>query len=256
MNNRYRVTLLFSLILMVSPAYLYCQEESVIFDKGIEQYELGDYQGAVKSWEKLISAGFVSSDLYYNLGNALFKDENIPGAILYYEKSLLIKPFNEDIRYNLEIARSYTVDSFETITEFFFVKWFKMLSLIFSSNYWALISLVLFILTLTLLLIYLFSGRLNIKKISFIFSLFFLFSSLATISLSHQNRIITIKNRDAIIFSPVVTGRSSPDKSGNDLFVIHEGTRVKIEDELGEWYKIRLSDGNIGWVRFDDLRKI
>ncbi|MCD4769633.1 MAG: SH3 domain-containing protein [Bacteroidales bacterium] len=255
-SKRYIIAGFFSLIILTFSAHVYCQEEKMVFDKGVEQYGSGDYQGAIKTWEKLVSSGFISPDLYYNLGNAFFKDGGIPGAILYYEKALLIKPFNEDIQYNLEIARSYTVDSFETISELFYIRWFKMISLMFSSNYWALISLILFICTLGLLLIYLFSGRLNVKKLSFIAALFLLISSIITISFSYQNRIITIKKRDAIIFTPVVTGKSSPDESGNDLFVIHEGTRVKIEDELGEWYEIRLSDGNVGWIRSEDVRKI
>lgn len=256
MSKRLLIAGFFSLVFLAFSAYLYSQEEKMVFNEGVEQYGSGNYKGAIKSWEKLVSSGFVSPDLYYNLGNAFFKEGEIPGAILYYEKALLIKPFNEDIRYNLEIARSYTVDSFEIITEIFFIRWYKMISLLITSNFWALISLILFVCTLGLLLIYLFSGKLNTKKFSFIVALFLLISSLIAISFSYQNRVITIEKRDAIIFTPVVTGKSSPDESGNDLFVIHEGTRVKIEDELGEWYEIRLSDGNVGWIRSEDARKI
>ena len=60
----------------------------------------------------------------------------------------------------------------------------------------------------------------------------------------------------AIIYNPVVSGKSSPDNSGTDLFVLHEGTKVSIEDEVGEWLKIRLSDGNVGWVPINSLNII
>jgi len=194
--------------------------------------------------------------LYYNLGNANFKTGSIPGAILYYEKALLLKPFNEDIRYNLGIARTYITDEFETVPEIFFVKWIKGISLLLNSNNWAITSLVLFILSLVLILLYLFSSIVRTKKISFLIGLAFLFLSAFSIFLSYTNHVITHKRPFAIVFTPVITGKSSPDDGGLDLFVIHDGTKVKIEDQIGEWIEVRLSDGNIGWIKLSDTRKV
>jgi len=80
--------------------------------------------------------------------------------------------------------------------------------------------------------------------------------SLTSLAFSFRNRTLVHNNRDAIIFSPLVNGKSSPDESGTDLFVLHEGTKVTVEDEVGEWYEIRLSDGNKGWIPSNSLEKI
>lgn len=232
------------------------QDPEAAFEKGISLYTEGDYKGAIAEWEKLTASGFTSYELYYNLGNANFKNGSIPGAILYYEKALLLRPFNEDIKYNLEIARSYITDSFESLPELFLVRWYKMVSLIFHSNTWAILSLLCFIFSLSLILVYLFSGQIGLKKMSFLAGLFMLLISVFTISLSYQNSILTRKRQNAIIFAPAVTGKSSPDESGKDLFLIHEGTKVRIEDKLGDWYEVRLSDGNIGWIPGEALTKV
>lgn len=258
---RYRITirLIVFFILSAGPGLtLFCspQDTEATFEKGISLYAEGDYKGAIAEWEKLTDSGYTSYELYYNLGNANFKNGSIPGAILYYEKALLLRPFNEDVKYNLEIARSYITDSFESLPELFLVRWYKMVSLIFHSNVWAILSLISFILSLSLILVYLFSGQIGIKKISFLAGLFMLLISVFAISLSYQNSILTRKKQNAIIFAPAVTGKSSPDESGKDLFLIHEGTKVRIEDELGDWYEVRLSDGNVGWIPGEALTKV
>ena len=203
-----------------------------------------------------ISNGYSSSTLFYNLGNAYFKSSNIPAAILFYEKASLLKPFDEDIRYNLEIARIYIVDRIDIIPELFFIRWFKMSSLFLSSNSWALLSAATFIFVLVFFLTWLLGSRYLIKKISFIVSVILLAVSIVSLSFSIENRRLTTGNSYAIVFSPSATGKSSPGSGSSDLFVIHEGTKVKIEDEVGGWYEIRLPDGNVGWIESGDVRKI
>ncbi|HUS86260.1 MAG TPA: SH3 domain-containing protein [Bacteroidales bacterium] len=235
---------------------LNAQEEIEVYNAGMEYYSSGKFENAVEEWTKLVSNGYSSSTLFYNLGNAYFKSSNIPSAILYYEKASLLKPFDEDIRYNLEIARIYVVDKIDIIPELFFIRWFKMSSLFLSSNSWALLSAVTFILALLFFLIYLFGSRYLFKKISFIISVIMLVVSIISLSFSIENRVLTTGNSYAIVFSPSVTGKSSPDSGGSDLFIVHEGTKVKIEDEVGGWYEIRLPDGNIGWIESGEVRKI
>lgn len=232
------------------------QNPDDIYADGIKYYSEGSYDQALTIWTGLVDSGYISPDLYYNIGNAAFKTGKIPVSVLYYEKALLQRPFDEDIRYNLEIARSFVVDKFETIPELFISRWFRMVSLLFSSNGWAVISLVAFSVTLAIILIYLFSLSVTVKKLSFLLAAITLLISLSSMAFSFQNRSVTVKNRDAIIFSPAVTGKSSPDLSGKDLFVLHEGTKVKVEDEVAGWYEIRLSDGNVGWIPASDAEKI
>lgn len=256
MTMKLKVSTCILFILAVSISASIAQNPREDYTAGIQYYSEGSFDQALTAWLALVDSGYSSPELYHNIGNAAFKTGKIPLSILYYEKSLLKHPFNEDVRYNLEIARSYVVDRFNTIPELFILRWFRMVSLLFSSNSWAVISLISFTVALVLLLAYLFSISGTIKRISFIIAAMAFLVSIASISFSFGNRSVTVRNRDAIIFAPVVTGKSSPDESGKDLFVIHEGTKVKVEDEVGGWYEIRLTDGNVGWIPSDYAEKI
>jgi tetratricopeptide (TPR) repeat protein len=233
------------------------QESSVEkFNKAANLYSSGKYKDALDAWISVYKAGVRSANLDFNIGNAYFKTSNIPGAILFYERALLLKPADEDVQYNLQIARTLVVDKFVEIPELFFVRWYNFLSLTLSTNRWAQISLTSFILFLIALSIYIYTPRYRYKVIGFWFAVFLLIFSLFSVSFSIRNRNLIYNNSKAIIFSPLVNGKSSPDNSGTDLFVLHEGTRVTIEDAVGEWFEIRLSDGNKGWVPANSLEKI
>lgn len=226
------------------------------FNNGISLYTSGKYREALDVWKSIYSTGVTSANLDYNIANAAFKINNIPEAILFYERALLLKPADEDIQYNLQIAKTLVVDKFVEIPELFFVKWYNFLSLSFSTNTWAKISAISFILFLLSLSVYIYSSRYNLKVSGFWFAVFLLTLSLASASFSIRNRNLVYRNPKAIIFSPLVNGKSSPDNSGKDLFVLHEGTKVTIEDQVGEWFEIRLSDGNKGWIPSNSLNKI
>ena len=226
------------------------------FRSGTELYSNGKYNEALEIWLELYNSGFRSSELNYNIASAYFKLNNIPGSVLFYERALLLNPADEDSRYNLQIARTMVVDKFVEIPELFFVSWYNFISLVFSTNFWSGTSVISFILFLLLASVYIYSSNYRQKVISFWIALIMLFLSLSSLSFSLRNRSLVMNNKDAIIFSPVISGKSSPDESGTDLFVLHEGTKVRVEDEVGGWYEIRLSDGNKGWVPSEDLKKL
>jgi hypothetical protein len=224
--------------------------------KASELYSAGDFKGAYDIWMSLYDSGLHSASLNYNIGNACFKLNDVPGAILFYERALLLKPGDEDINYNLGIARTLVVDKFAEIPEVFFVTWFNFISLSLSTNSWALISIVTFILTLIFISVYFYTSRYMLKITGFWLAVFLLLVSIMSLTFSVRNKNLVYHNTHAIIFSPAVNGKSSPDQSGKDLFVLHEGTKVSVEDELGEWYEIRLSDGNKGWVPSNSLTRL
>ena len=232
------------------------KEERILYKQALTEYQNNNFEESFELFEKLIASGYSSYKLYYNAGNAAFKTGNIPAAILNFEKALLLKPFNEDAKYNLEIAKTFTVDKIETIPEVFFIRWFKMISLLVHTNTWSSLSIVCFALTLILLAVFLFSARYKLKKSSFILAVTLFVISLVSISLALTNKSLTLNNNDAIVFEPVVTGTSSPGSGGNELFIIHEGTKVEVKDRLGEWFEIKLSDGTVGWIPVNYVKKI
>jgi tetratricopeptide (TPR) repeat protein len=218
------------------------------FYQGVTYFTAGSYKEALQVWTDIYNTGYRSANLDYNIGNAYFKMNNVPSAILFYERAYLLKPEDEDINYNLQVARTLIVDRFQEIPELFFIKWYNFVSLFLSTNRWAEISLTSFILFLLLISLYIYSPRYRYKVIGFWLAIFFIIMSLTSLAFTIRNKSLIYDSHKAIISSPMVSGKSSPDKSGNDLFILHEGTKVTIEDEVGEWIEIRLSDGNKGWV--------
>jgi tetratricopeptide (TPR) repeat protein len=226
------------------------------YNQGVTSFTSGNFQAALDSWTDLYDTGYRSANLNYNIGNAYFKLNNIPSAILFYERAWLLKPSDENINYNLQIARTLAVDRFKEIPELFFVRWYNYISLIVSANAWAIFSLVTFILSLLLFSLYIYTSRYKFKVLGFWISLLFFVLSVSSLSLALRNKNLVYDSHKAIISIPLVSGKSSPDNSGTDLFVLHEGTKVSIEDEVGEWFEIRLSDGNKGWVPVNSLNII
>jgi hypothetical protein len=226
------------------------------FRRGAELYKSGNYDEALKLWIEVYNNGYRSAELDYNIGNAYFKLNNIPGAILFFERAHLLKPADEDVNYNLAIAKTLVVDRFNEIPELFFVRWYNFLSLILSSNNWAKFSISAFIICLLFLSVYFYSSRYRLKVIGFWLAVILLVFSASSLTFSSRNRSLVSNSRKAVIFKPLVNGKSSPDSSGTDLFVLHEGTIVTVGEKVGEWYEIRLSDGNKGWIPVNSLEKI
>lgn len=216
-------------------------------------YTSGQYEEAIDAYKALITAGYESAELYYNLGNAYFKANKISYAILNYERSLRLDPTNEDTKYNLELSKTYIVDEIEELPELFFVRWKKSIHYLFDYNQWAVLSIVLFVIALICFGLYLFTRNLGIKKSGFVIGIILLLLSIYAFTVAHSSYNETKSKNEAIIINPTVTIKGSPDESGTELFVLHEGTKVTIDDKLGDWREIKLSDGNKGWIKIEDL---
>jgi tetratricopeptide (TPR) repeat protein len=223
------------------------------FYQGVSYFTAGSYKEALQAWNEIYNTGYRSANLDYNIGNAYFKLNNIPSAILFYERAYLLKPADENINYNLQVARTLIVDRFQEIPELFFIKWYNFVSLFLSTNSWAKISLTFFVLFLLFLSLYIYSPRHRYKVIGFWLAIFLIILSLTSLAFTKRNKSLVYDSHKAIITTPMVSGKSSPDKSGNDIFVLHEGTKITVEDKVGEWLEIRLSDGNKGWVPLNSI---
>ncbi|HBO05968.1 MULTISPECIES: tetratricopeptide repeat protein [Bacteroides] len=223
-------------------------EDNVTKAQGDSAYMRNDYASAIQIYESLLKKG-EASEIYYNLGNSYYKADDIAKAILNYERALLLQPGNADIRANLEIARSKTVDKVASVPDIFFVAWTKSLINCLSVDVWAKLGIVFFILLLVSFSLFFFSKQVVWKKSGFIAGVIFLvFVILSNIFASEQKNELMNRNK-AIILSPSVTVRSTPSESGTSLFVLHEGHKIEIKDNsMREWKEIRLEDGKVGWV--------
>ena len=215
--------------------------------EGDSAYMKNDYASAIQIYEALLNRG-EAADIYYNLGNS-YKAGDIAKAILNYERALLLQPGNGDIRANLEIARSKTVDKVEPVPEIFFVSWTKSLINSMSVDSWAVCGVVCFILLIVSLYLFIFSKQIVLKKAGFISGIVFLaVTILANVFANQQKDELTNRN-SAIVINPSVTVRSTPSESGTSLFILHEGHKVGVKDgSMKDWKEIRLEDGKVGWV--------
>ena len=219
-------------------------------------YIRGQYQQAIKDYEMLLKQG-ASADLYYNLGNAYYRSENITRAVLNYERALLLSPGDRDVRFNLQIARAKTIDKIVPESEMFFFTWYRSLVNLMSVDAWAWTALIALALLIVLLLVYLFSDRIWLRKIGFFggFVLLILFA-LSNLFAWQQKQDLLFR-KGAIVISPSVTVKSTPAKNGTDLFILHEGTKVSITDgTMKGWMGIRIADGKEGWIESNMIEEI
>lgn len=219
-------------------------------------YATGDYATASSMYEMLLQNG-ESSVLYFNLGNAYFKSEEIARAILNYERALLLDPSNDDIRFNLELATSKTVDRTSETTEIFFVRWFNNFANMMSLNTWSIIAILTFILFVLSLAMYIFGKKTGFKKAFFSLTIIFLLAAILSLAVAAGQKKRLTEREDAIVMSPSVVVRSTPGTSGTELFVLHEGRKIHIKDDtMNEWKEIELEDGNVGWIETKAIERI
>jgi tetratricopeptide (TPR) repeat protein len=224
--------------------------------KGNQQYTSAKYADAVKTYEAVAAKGFESFELYYNLGNALYKSNNITYAILNYERALKLSPNHEDAKFNLEMAKRQVVDNIDLLPEPGFLRWWHELISSRPADSWGTHSLVSFFLFLLLFALFLFATTIRNKQFTFWLAVVALAYSLLTFSFGSTQRSKLVHHNSGVITERSVRMKGSPSETGTELFILHEGLSVQITDKLGDWIEIRLADGNKGWVKESALIRI
>lgn len=218
------------------------------FEQANFYYNESRFDTALVIYERIIDEGYISAPLLYNIGNTYFKLRNYPMAILSYEKALKLEPGNEDIKQNLAIANALITDKIEPLPEFFMKRWWKNLSNKMTANGWAVTSLVMLFIFLTTLFLYLTARTAGLKKSMFFTSLIIIVLLICSVSFASQKYSYLNQHNEAIVMTPTITVKSSPTSSGVDIFVLHEGTKVEILENAGQWDKIKIADGSTGWM--------
>lgn len=215
-----------------------------------------NYDIAIENYEKIVKNNYESLHVYFNMGNSYFKKGDIARAILNFERAKLLAPNDEDIQFNLNIAKTQTVDKIEVLPDFFLVSWYKNYYNLMSYKTWGFFSLLSFVLGLTFLGLYFFAKEKALKKGYFLAAGFVFIISLASY-LPSRSQLNQIRNHNsAIVTALSVTVKSAPDESGTDIFPLHEGAKVFIIDELNDWQKIKLTDGKVGWLKANNIERI
>ncbi len=224
--------------------------------KGNNAYNQGLYDSALSTYQQIIDLGLESGELYYNTGNAYFKNNDIASAILYYEKAKKLLPKDESINYNLNIANSMIVDKIDKVPELFYKKWWDFFYNFLDTDQWAIFSLIVFTLLVITIGLFILSHNRSNRKISFYIGLLLLLITIISTSLAAQKYYFSIDHKEGIIFTPSITVKSSPTQNAVDLFVIHEGTKVLITDKIDNWVEIKIKNGSVGWLPEKSLKEI
>ena len=242
-------------ILFLSVLISFAQDNR-LFDEGNALYNEGKYAEAIDKYKVILDSGQHSAELYYNMGNAHYKLNNVAESVYYFEKALQLAPGDKEIQNNLAYAQNMTIDAIDVQPEVGFSKLFKNIINYLDYEVWAKLSIIFMALFVALFLWYYFSSNTGKKRVAFISFIVSLFCFAMTFSLAFQKLEMDKKNNPAIVFAHESSVKNDPNPNGQELFQLHEGTKVQILESFENWDKIKLSDGKIGWIRASDIKPL
>lgn len=223
-------------------------------------YRQNDFEGSIKLYESEISINKQlkqeSAELYYNLGNSYFRDNQIAKAIVNYERALLLNPGDSDIRHNLRFARTKIEDKIDSADSFFVIQWIRSIQNLFTSNTWAIIGVILFLAFIIAIGSYMISTQITIRKVSFYAGLVLLSLVIISNTFSFKQKDKVVNRSTGIIMSASASIYTSPDSHSQELFRLHEGSKVRIKREEGNWIEIVIANGSVGWLQKKNIEKI
>jgi len=244
----------FILILLVS-GFGFSQNDG-LFEEANKLYNEAQYHEALDKYNIILTSGNHSAALYFNMGNAHYKLNNIAPSIYYYEKALLLDPNDKEIKNNIAFARNMTIDAIEKVPELGISsvvnKWAKY----FHFETWAKISIGLSILFVLLFIFYYFSNSSSKKRFAFVSSTICLILVFATLGLTFHGKHLVENNQPAIVFAKESQIKNEPNLRSAEAFKLHEGTKVQVLDTVDNWKKVKIADGKTGWVMSDDIRLV
>lgn len=234
----------------------FAQTPDDAFKRGNDLYRAGEYKEAAQEYESIIKQGYGSAEVYFNLGNACYRMENLAQAILAYERAARLKPNDPDIQHNLRLLNLKTIDRIEPVPELFLIQWMRSVSSLASTETVRTIFIVSWILLFgSLASMYFFVQRQAVRAFRIVLMVSFVVVVFSGAMLGLQ-ALRSKAPEQAVITAQTITAKSSPDEKSVDAFVVHEGLKVRLTDSVGDWVKITLADGKVGWILASDCEKI
>ena len=234
----------------------FASTQDALISKGNQAYQSGNFAQAADAYQQVVNEGFESPVLYYNLGNSYYRLGKIGYAILNYERAQKLAPGDEDITHNLALANSRIVDKIDNIPPFFLFKWWESLLAFFTISGWTYTAYFFYILILLSIGLFFFTKSPLSQKLSLYSAAGFILLLIITSTFLAIRMNRELYNKNGVVIEQAVTAKLSPDDKSSDAFVIHEGIKVRLEDKVNDWVRIRLRDGKVGWLPEKDLRTI
>lgn len=241
------------LLLIIAQTVIGQQVDSLFIDAN-KLYKIGEFEKAIETYKVIESKEIVSSELYYNLGNAYYKLNKVGPTIYYYEKALKLNPLNEDVRNNLVFAKRLALDNIEEVPKTVFQRFNANYLQKLSYNQWAVVCVVLSFLASLLFLLFYFSQSSALKRIYFTISGIGFLALILSIFITYNQYNFTKNNKEAIVFAEKTAIRNAPTLNSEEVFTLHEGTKVTVLDAIDNWKKIKIADGKLGWVIASEIK--
>ncbi|SDX60945.1 Tetratricopeptide repeat-containing protein [Lutibacter oricola] len=247
---------LISIVVLLFSLVAYSQEANKLFAEANTFYKEENFERSLGVYLSIEEQGLESSNLYFNIANCYYKLNKVAPSIYYYEKALKLDPAHAEATTNLAFAKRMTIDVIEELPKTFLQRFSKNIIQKWSFDTWAVIAVVASFTMALLFLLYYFSGGTKSKLLFFNTAILSFFIVLITVFFAYSNYSFVKNNKAAIIFSSKAEIKNAPTASGEEVFELHEGTKVTIIDELDNWKKIKINDGKIGWISSKDLKEI
>lgn len=224
------------------------------FKAGNESYEAGEYALAAEKYSSVVSEGYHSAELYYNLGNAHYRNGEIGKAIWAYESALKIKPDHEDALFNLAFVNAQTVDKLDTSRQGF-GHWIQGLAFGSNINTWFWISIICSVLFSLLATVFVKSKKRSTRNFSLISATIFVFGLIISIWAGHQHKEYVTSRTQGVVIATQVEVLVSPQEEANISYKLGEGAKVNLVSDEKDWVQIDLN-GNQGWLQKKDIWEI
>ncbi len=241
-------------ILILLLTYSVSAQNKALFDGATKAYNAGEYQKAVDNYLEILGNGQHSAELYYNLGNAYYKLNQIAPSIYYYEKALLLQPNDPEIRNNLAYAQNMTLDAIDQMPKTGLSKIYDNLIGVLSFDQWSYIAVAFMLLFVLLYIAFYYFRDSSRKRLAFVVSMVCLFLAIMAVAFAYWEYNTFKADRPAIVFAREASVKSEPNKTSQEAFALHEGTKVNVLDQLNDWKKIRIPDGTTGWIPSEDIK--
>ncbi len=255
MKKRFHISYLFIILLLFVKTAI-AQDNNALLQQAADAYANGDYPAAINHYEQILAQGQHAFEVYYNLGNAYFKKNEIAPAILNYERASRLNPSDADLQHNLAMAKSRTVDKVDMLTVPEFVTGYKSFVNATPADRWGTLSIIGFVFMLLAIAAFLYLTQRRMKQLALGSGVLLAFLTIVFFFFGWQQSNWLNSQKEAIIFQPSITITSTPDNTGEELFVLHEGTKVRIVERFRDWVRVRIGDGNTGWMPEEGMEEI
>jgi len=248
--------LLFSLMSLLSVSACYGNEDEQLLRRADSAYQQENYTDAITLYEQIAANGNEGSILFYNLGNAYYKNGDNAKALLWYERALKLDPTDEDIQHNIAFVNQKIIDKIDAVPETLFAQWWQKVTNLMNERQWAILSIIGSFLLFLSIGAYLFARSGGLRTTGFVTFWISIIIIVFSVIFAHKQKEKATQHTEAIVMDLVVDAKNAPNAGGKNLFVIHEGLKVQITNEMNGWVEIRLPNGEKGWIAQNSIEKI